>query len=133
MMDGSSIPALLLEIGQRIQRERLNQNLSQAELCQKAGISRKTMTNLENGEPCSLVTLLAVLQGLNRLDHLDAFLPDPGISPIELAKLHGKVRKRATGKRKAKGRKNFSYTSGRPSIPTVVEESPEVWNWADED
>ncbi len=132
-MERYSIPDLLLEIGRRVQRERLNQNLSQAELCRKAGISRKTMTNLENGEPCSLVTLLAVLQGLKRVEHLDAFLPDPGISPVELAKLHGKVRKRATGKRKLKGRKKFTYTSSRPSITTVVGEPSEVWNWADED
>lgn len=132
-MDTSSIPAILLEIGRRVQRERLNQNLSQAELCRKAGISRKTMTNLETGAPCSLVTFLAVLQGLNRLEHLDAFLPDPGISPIELAKLHGKVRKRATGKRKTKGRKKITYTDTRPPIPTMVGESSEVWSWADED
>jgi len=132
-MDTTSIQAMLLEIGQRIQRERLNQNLSQSEISRKAGVSRKTITNLETGEGCSLVTLLAVLQGLNRLDHLDAFLPDPGISPIELAKLHGKVRKRATGKRKIKGRKKIIYTDVRPSIGTVVEESPEVWSWADED
>jgi len=131
-MDTTSIAAILLEIGRRIQQERLNQNLSQAELSRKAGVSRKTMTNLETGEGCSLVTLLSVLRGLGRLDQLDTFLPDPGISPIELAKLQGKVRKRATGKRKTKGQKKVKYTDVQPRMDGVVEESPEIWKWEDE-
>ena len=131
-MDTTSIAAILLEIGRRIQQERLNQNLSQAELSRKAGVSRKTMTNLETGEGCSLVTLLSVLRGLGRLDQLDAFLPDPGISPVELAKLQGKVRKRATGKRKTKGPKKVKYTDVQPRKDRVVEESPEIWKWEDE-
>ena len=134
---------MLREIGQRIQRERLNRNLTQAELARKAGVSRKTITNLETGDGCSLITLLAVLQAMDRLDHFDAFLPDPGLSPIDLAKLHGKVRQRATGKRKTKTRteattqkkKNvtYYYPDTEPKEPAKVAEDSEVWNWAEAD
>ncbi len=92
--------ALLKEIGERLQQERLNQNMSQAELASAAGVSRKTITNLENGEGGTLPTLIAILRGLDRIDNLDAFLPDPGTSPLMLAEMQGKVRQRATGKRK---------------------------------
>ncbi|MEM9015965.1 MAG: helix-turn-helix transcriptional regulator [Verrucomicrobiota bacterium] len=88
--------AILEEIGNRLKRERLNRNVSQATLASEAGVSRKTITNIETGEGCSFGTLLAVLRVLDRLENMDAFLPDPGISPIQLAKWQGKQRQRAS-------------------------------------
>jgi hypothetical protein len=62
-------------------------------------------------------TLLGVLRALGRLENLDAFLPDPGPSPIQLAKLQGKERQRASGPREA----------------IVKEEAKEGWKWGDEE
>jgi hypothetical protein len=45
--------------------------------------------------------MIAILRELDALDNLDAFLPDPGISPLQIAKMQGKKRQRASGKAKA--------------------------------
>lgn len=92
--------AVLREIGHRLRRERLNSDLSQAELAGRVGLARKTIQNAEDGRNCSLETMIRMLRGLGRLDQLDAFLPDPGPSPVQLAKLKGKERQRASGSRR---------------------------------
>ena len=92
--------AVLGEIGRRLQGYRLNLNLAQAEVAMKAGVSRRALQKLEGGQACTLTSLLRVLRALGRLDALDAFLPEPGLSPIQLAKLKGRQRKRAGGRRK---------------------------------
>lgn len=88
------------ELGARLQAQRLNQNLSQAELAAATGLARKTITNLETGHGGTLLTLIAVLRGLGLLGQLNTFLPAPGPSPIQLVQLAGKQRRRATGRRK---------------------------------
>ena len=90
--------AIITEIGTRLQRERLNQNITQSSLAQKAGISRRVLQDLESGcRPCTIASLVKVLRALGRLDTLDAFLPEPGVSPLQLAKLKGRKRLRASG------------------------------------
>lgn len=44
-----SAPELVEEIGGRVRRERLRQNLSQHTLAERAGVSRLTVTRLEAG------------------------------------------------------------------------------------
>lgn len=103
------------DLGARLQAHRLNQNLSQAELAAATGIARKTITNIETGHGGTLLTLLALLRGLGLLGQLENFLPAPGPSPIQLVKLAGKQRRRASGRRKP---------------ADVVEESaPKPWTW----
>jgi len=94
--------AILTELGQRVQKERLNQNMSQNDLAIKAGVSRRTLQHLEAGHTCTLANLTRVLRALGKLDALDAFLPQPEISPIQLARMKGVERQRATGQRKTK-------------------------------
>lgn len=97
--------------------------MSQAALAREAGVARKTVTNLEAGEGCSMGTLLAVLRALGRLGNLDAFLPDPGISPMQLAKLKGKERQRAS-----------RYGEGSAASVKVAEEGEKKgWTWGDEE
>ena len=91
--------AVLKEIGVRMRRERLNQNLTQETLAQGAGVSRRVILDLEKGKGCGLSSLIEILRALKKLDQLDAFLPDPGISPLQLAKLRGHERQRASGRR----------------------------------
>ncbi|MCP3904908.1 MAG: helix-turn-helix transcriptional regulator [Planctomycetes bacterium] len=88
---------ILLELGRRFRRERLNQNVSQIELAHRAGLSRTAIRNVESGSDCTLTTMIRVLRALGVLDQLDAFMPDPGISPIQLSRLHGRIRQRASG------------------------------------
>jgi transcriptional regulator with XRE-family HTH domain len=87
--------AVLAELGRRVQEQRLNENLAQAEVARKAGISRRALQHLESGQGCTLSLLIRVLRALGKLDQLDTFLPEPGLSPIQLAKLKGHERRRA--------------------------------------
>jgi len=89
--------AILYELGERLRRERLNQNITQVVLARHAGLSRKVVQNLENGAGCTLGAFIKILRTLGKLEAVDAFLPDPGISPIQLARLKGFVRQRASG------------------------------------
>jgi len=91
--------AILTEIGKRLRAERLNRNITIEALAKRAGVSVKTIRNLEDGENHSVTTLLRVLRALGLLSRIDALVPEPGLSPIELAKLRGKPRQRATGSR----------------------------------
>jgi len=90
--------AIRQELGKRLKSERLNQNITQAVLAERAGISRRTLVGTESGEPFTIDTLLSILRELGRLRQLDLFLPEPEISPIQLSKLNGKKRQRAGGK-----------------------------------
>ena len=94
--------AILIDIGHRIKRKRLSRNITQQHLAESSGLNRTTIRDIENGKNSSLLTLVQVLRGLDVLDELEAFLPEPGVSPLQLAKLKGKQRQRARSKRKVK-------------------------------
>lgn len=91
--------AVMAVIGARIQRERLNQNTTQTNLATRAGISVRTLRSLENGENLTVETLIRTLRALGRLGTIDSFLPEPGVSPLQLAKLQGRKRQRASAQR----------------------------------
>lgn len=90
---------VLAEMGRRVQAYRLNQNLTQAAVAGRAGVSLRTLQNFERGKPGTLAALVAVLRALERLDALDSFLPEPGLSPLQLAKLKGHQRQRASARK----------------------------------
>ncbi len=96
---GMTDKAIQEELGARIQRERLNRNQTQAELAAAAGVAERTVRYLEGGRQASLETLIRILRALGKLDGFDALLPEPGLSPLQLAKLKGRERKRAQGSR----------------------------------
>ena len=95
--------AVMAELGRRVQIQRLNLNVPQAELAGKAGISRRALQNLEGGRVCTVALLIRVLRALGKLDALDFFVPEPGLSPLQLAKLKGRERKRAGRARRRAG------------------------------
>ena len=88
--------AILREIGRRLRRRRLDRNLTQQVLADMAGLSRTTVSDLERGAPAGMLTLVQVLRALGGLEELDAFLPEPGLSPLELARMKGRERQRAS-------------------------------------
>ena len=94
-----TVPAILGELGERVRKERLNQNQTRANLARKAGLSLTVIARLEAGLGCNLGNLVQILRALDKLNHLDTFLPDPGFSPVQLARLRGRVRQRASSPR----------------------------------
>jgi putative transcriptional regulator len=87
---------ILVELGQRLRRARLRNNRGQAPLAREAGVGERTLRKLELGGDVQLSTLVNILRALKSLDALEVFLPDPGISPMELLKSAGKERRRAS-------------------------------------
>ena len=97
---GMSDKAILAETGIRIKAKRLRKNLSQQKLADRAGLSRNTISDMEGGGSTTLQNFIRILRALDALDGLEHFLPEPGISPVQLARMKGKTRLRASGKRK---------------------------------
>jgi len=91
------IEGLLAEVGSRLRQERLNRNLTQQELANRAGVSVDTIRDVELGATNpTLRVLLQMLRGLDLLDRLDAMFPEPTPSPIQAAKLSRERRQRAS-------------------------------------
>jgi transcriptional regulator with XRE-family HTH domain len=109
--------AVLSEFGARLKQNRLERNLTQRELGEEAGVERKAVQRIEAGESVKLISLIRVLRALGLLDSLDQLVPEPVPSPIELLKLHGKSRRRASGDR-------------HKSAPVRDKTAP--WRWGDE-
>lgn len=98
---GMTDNAILEELGRRFRALRLRKNITQEELARRTMISTTRIKALEAGRT-KLDTMIGVLRELGALDELDSFLPDPGISPIQIAKMKGKIRQRASGAPKGK-------------------------------
>lgn len=98
-MGNMTVSAYTEEIGERLKQARLNRDLTQADVARLAGVARKTVLNAEKGKT-QLDTLIAIMMALDLTDHLDLFLPKQEISPLQLAKLQGKKRQRASGQRR---------------------------------
>ena len=90
--------SILKEIGDRLTRTRLERNLTQAQLAEMAGISKRTLERLESGSAATqLTSFIRACRSLGLLEQLDLFLPPPRVSPVEQLKLQGRKRKRASG------------------------------------
>ena len=109
----SSDEAILAELGARIARCRLNQNLTQQAFAELAGVSRPTVARLERGHSTTLVNLIRILRVLNLVKNLDALVPEPPISPIQQLETQKRKRLRAH-------RAESADTKGAP------------WKWGDE-
>lgn len=97
---GMSDKAILAEIGTRLKSKRLRKNLSQQEMAERTGLSRNTISDMEGGGSTTLQNFIRTLRALDALDELEHFMPEPGISPVQMLRMKGKTRMRASGKRK---------------------------------
>ncbi len=86
------------ELGNRLKSLRLQKNITQKDLAKATTLSLNSIKSLETGRG-KLSTLIAVLRELEALQHLDNFIPEISISPMQLAKMHGHIRQRASGER----------------------------------
>lgn len=107
--------AVLAALGERIAQHRLVRNCTQAAIAKEAGVSKRTLVRLEGGESTQLTNLVRVLRALGLLENLDALVPAPASSPLDVLRSMKKQRKRATGR--------SSPPATRP---------PQPWTWGDE-
>lgn len=112
-MDTLNTDAGLEEIGLRITRERIRQKLTQAELAKEAGIGKRTLERLENGDTVQLTSFLRVLRALDLMDRLIALLPDPQPTPMQLLENAVEEPRRVYKKRKP-------------------ETDPKPWTWGED-
>ncbi|GAB3323409.1 hypothetical protein GCM10027511_32370 [Hymenobacter humi] len=88
--------AAVREIGRNLQLIRLNQDISQQELAVQTGLSRLTISQVENGRPASTLTLVQLLRALGRLDVLEVLEESATISPLQAVRLARQRRQRAS-------------------------------------
>lgn len=69
------------EIGERLKAYRIDYPLTQQELADKAGVARRSITNMENGADVQFGTLIKVLIALGLDSNLDMLVPDPSLRP----------------------------------------------------
>jgi transcriptional regulator with XRE-family HTH domain len=108
--------ALLHEIGDRLERRRIDAGLTQAQLAEEAGISKRTVERIEAGHSTDFVMLLRVLRVLKLLEVLDQLVPDLPQSPLMLLKGRGRTRKRVGHSR-------------RPPEGTTAPKPAPPWKW----
>ena len=108
----NTTPTILAEIGQRIAHRRIEMRLTQAVAAERAGIGKRTLEAIEAGNDCQFSSLISLLRVLNLFEHLNQLVPEATISPMEMLKMQGKQRKRAS------------------SPKTVTKKQP--WKWKDE-
>ncbi len=104
----SSNDAVLSNLGAQLKQMRLNRNLTQKQLSKRSGLSRSAISDLENGAGGTMRSLVQVLRALDKLDILSHFKTEAPISPIQVAKMRGKIRKRASGTTTSDNNKNNS-------------------------
>ena len=108
-----STTVILQEIGQRLKDIRISIPMTQKELAERAGVSLRTITSLENGAEVQTGTLLNVLRALGLLTGINAMIPEQTARPSDIMQL-GKKRERASSRQK-------ETSASRPG-----------WKWGDE-
>jgi transcriptional regulator with XRE-family HTH domain len=96
--------AVLEQVGRFVQQSRLQQNKSQQQVADAAGVNRSTLSQIENGKGGTLISLIQILRVLGQLSFVKAFQVEDRPSPMYLATLELKKRKRA---RSTKGPKPY--------------------------
>ena len=92
--------AIVLLMGSYIKHHRLEQNKTQQQLAEEAGINRSTLVEFEQGKRSNSITFIQLLRALNLLEAMEQFKITPQISPRQLAEIEQAKRKRASKRKK---------------------------------
>lgn len=104
--------AVLEEFGTRIARHRLERNLTQEDLAERAGVGRATLQRLEEGRSVQATSLVKVLRALGLLGGLDAAVPERVVMPISEVDRARTPRQRARRSSRDDGRRTERWTWG---------------------
>lgn len=89
---------VVTELGKRLQNQRLRQNLTQAALAKKLGVSVPTISNLENGKNTTIDNFISVVFALGLQAELQDLFDKPSLTIAELDKAAHPKRQRARSK-----------------------------------
>jgi transcriptional regulator with XRE-family HTH domain len=104
---------VLAELGGRLARIRLERNLTQGQLAEQAGVSKRTVERLESGAVATQLSgFIRVCRVLGMLERLDTLVPEPVPSPVAQLKMRGRQRQRA-------------------STTKAIKSSAKKWQWGD--
>jgi transcriptional regulator with XRE-family HTH domain len=104
--------AVLAELGRRIADARLARRMTQAQFAEAAGVSKRTVERLEDGDSTQLGNFIRCLRALDNLEGLERLLPQTAVNPVELLGRRRQRRQRTRG------------DSGAANTPP--------WTWGDE-
>ena len=98
---------------------RLLKNISQSALAEAAGVSRRTISRMENGQGVSLDTFIRIMRALDLTDRLETLIPATDILPIERVK-------------NAARKRDVKYERKRASAASKVKSPTTPWEWGEE-
>jgi transcriptional regulator with XRE-family HTH domain len=96
-------------IGEYVRANRLNQNKTQQELADAAGVDRTTMVKLEKGKSVNLLSLIQILRSLKKLQIFQELEIKSHLSPIQLAEIEQKQRQRAGRRKETPGKTKSNW------------------------
>jgi transcriptional regulator with XRE-family HTH domain len=95
----ATVGDLEAELGSKLRLLRLDRNLDQATLAQRAGVGLNSVKRLELGQGSTTRTMISVLRALGREEWLNTIAPVATINPLTMPR-SAKPRQRAAGPRK---------------------------------
>lgn len=113
--------AVLIELGKRIAQMRIDSQRTQAEAAEIAGISKRTVERIENGDSVQFISVIRMLRAIGCINGLEQLLPDVQVRPLDIIKRAGKKRQRVTHKK-------YKLPQGDDDL---MAKEPQ-WKWGDE-
>ena len=85
----SSDLELMQLLGGRLKALRKDQGLTLEEAGERASVNKSTVVQAEKGRNPTLLTVLRLLRVYGRVGAITGFIPEPTVSPLELARRRG--------------------------------------------
>lgn len=107
--------AVLAEIGSYLSTRRLAADMTQAQLAERAGVSKRTLERAEAGESIQLITFVRLLRELGLLSQFQQGFSVPSPSPMQqLAEKKGtyKTSKKQRVRQSEASNKNWEWGEG---------------------
>ena len=76
MFSYKSYDQYLSQVGNKIKLFRVSKGLTQSDLEEKSGVSKRSISRLEQGESIQLDNMIKILMALELGDNLDELIPD---------------------------------------------------------
>ena len=118
---------VMVELGSRLQQHRLKQNISQADLAWRLGVSIPTISNLENGKNTRLETFIGVVFALGLQNELQELFNQPTLTIAELERLSAKPKRQRA--RLSQSKYPLKTSKSKPKAMTVPTSSrAKLWD-----